>query len=141
MRAWLAVLALPASTAFAQSTDPSDAVDQALSAMADLVAVSSQSENPAVANAALRANQILSNTVESLQGASYYRPPPVMDSTTFQIFYDDLRRRTTSEQQSGISRAGRRHLFSVDQVVSLMKLFVMGDERIRVALTLYRRIV
>ena len=139
MRAFLLILLAAVPVARAQSPEPSDAVEQALSATTDLAAASLQSGDPLMADAALRAYYALANATDALR-ASPYIGPPLMDPVTFKTFYEELRRSTSNDKHLSIARAGRKHVFKVAQVVSLMELFVMGDDRIRVAVTLYRRI-
>jgi len=141
MRAASIVFLALTRAAIAQSSDPSDAVEQALAATTELAAASAQSGNPVIAEAALRAQSAVANAAEALRASPYYQSPPLMDPVTFSTFYDELRRATNSEKRANIARTGMRHLFTVDQVVSLMELFAMADDRIRVATTLYRRIV
>ncbi len=141
MRAVSIALLAVAPAAVAQSSDPSDAVEQALAATTELATASAQSGNPVIAEAALRAYSAVANAAEALQASPYYRSPPLMDPVTFRTFYDDLSRAANGEKRTNIARAGMRHLFTVDQVVSLMELFTMADDRIRVATALHRRIV
>jgi hypothetical protein len=140
MRAFPLILFAAVPVAFAQAPEASDAVEQALAATTDLAAVSFQNGDPLMADAALRAHYALANAAEALRASPNYLGPPLMDPVTFKIFYDELRRGTSSDKHANIARAGRRHLFSVAQLVSLMELFVMSDDRIRVAVTLYRRV-
>jgi hypothetical protein len=140
MRAFPLILLAVVPAAHAQNPEPADAVDQALAATTDLAAVSIQSGDPLMANAALRAYYALANATDALRGSPNYLGPPLMDPVTFKTFYEELRRGTSSDKHLNIARAGRRHVFSVAQLVSLMELFVMADDRIRVAVTLYRRI-
>jgi len=141
MRAVSIVFLAVTRAATAQSSDPSDAVEQALTATTELANVSTQSGNPVIAEAALRAQSAVANAAQALRASPYFQSPPVMDPVTFNTFYDDLRRATSNEKRTNIARAGQRHLFTVDQVVSLMELFAMADDQIGVATTLYRRIV
>jgi hypothetical protein len=141
MRALPILFLAAASAALAQSSDATDAVDHALAATTDLAIVSAQAGDPLMADAALRAHDALANVAEALRASPLYRAPSLMDPVTFKTFYDDLRRAISSDRHAYIARSGQRHLFTVDQVVSLMQLFVMADDQIRVALTLYRRLV
>lgn len=139
----LAILFLTAAPlVYAQATDPSQAVARAINASADLVAASSISQDPLVWDAARQAYLALAEASEALRRSAYYRPPPTMDPITYQVFFEELRRAaTSSDRHTRIALAARRHLFTVEQAVSMMKLFVMGDERIRIATTLYYRLV
>jgi hypothetical protein len=100
-----------------------------------------QSSDPLVAEAAHRATLAFSNVAEALSNSPYYRAPAPLDEITWGIFFEDLRRSTSSEQHRKIARAARRHLFTVGQVVAMMELFVMGDDRIRMACTMYNRLL
>jgi hypothetical protein len=141
MRALPILFLAAVPTALAQNYDPTDAVDQALAATTDLAVFSAQTGDPLTAEAALRAHDALANVAEALRASPYYQVPSLMDPVTFRTFYDELRRAMSSDRHAYIRRSGRRHLFTVDQVASLMKLFVMADDQIRVALTLYRHLV
>ena len=127
--------------AIAQSSDPSEAVEQALAATSELADISAQSGNPVIAESARRAQSAVATVAEAIRASPYYQSPPLMDPVTFNTFYDELHRATNNEKRTNIARAGMRHLFTVDQVVSLMELFAMADDQIGVATTLYRRIV
>ncbi len=140
MRALPVLVLVAAPVTFAQALDPSEAVEQAISATTDLEMASAQSGNPIIADAALRANDALANAAEALKASPYYRPPAVMDPITFKTFFDELRRGISGDRHASIASAAHGHLFTVDQVISLMNLFSMGDDRIRVALTLYPRV-
>ena len=140
MRAVPLILLAAVPAAFAQGAEPPDAVEQALAATTDLAAASIQGGDPLMADVALRAHYALANAAESLRGSANYRGPALLDPVTFKTFYEELRRGTSSDKHANMVRAARRHLFSVAQLVSLMELFVMADDRIRVAVTLYRRI-
>jgi hypothetical protein len=133
----LVLVAFAARVAFAQVPDPSDAVEEALAAASDLAVASAQSGDPVIADAALRANEALANAADALKASPCYRPPAVMDPVTFKTFYDALSDGMSGDRQASIASAARGHLFTVDQLVLLMNLFAMGDERIRVALIVY----
>lgn len=126
----------------AQSPDPNEVIARAINEAADLAAASSISGDLLIWDAARQAYVPLAEASEGLRRSAYYRPPPPMDPITYQIFFEELRRAaTSSDRYPRIARAARRHLFTVEQVVSMMKLFVMGDERIRIATLLYHRLV
>ncbi len=120
MRAFPLILLAVVPAARAQNPEPADAVEQALAATTDLAAVSIQSGDPLMANAALRAYYALANATDALRGSPNYLGPPLMDPVTFKTFYEELRRGMSSEKHFNIARAGRRHVFSVAQLVSLM---------------------
>jgi hypothetical protein len=138
----LAIVLFTSAAVWAQTSgDAADSVSEAISAANELSAAGAQSFDPIVIEAARRAYFALSNVAEVLSNSPYYRAPVAMDPVTWRIFLEDLRRGTSGDQHRKIVRAARRHLFTVDQLVVMMELFVMGDDRIRVALTLYNRLL
>jgi len=66
-----------------------------------------------------------------------------MDSVTFGIFVKDLgsSRNLTEDRIAMIARSAARHLFTVDQVVTLMDFFSMDREKIQVAAVIYEHVL
>ncbi len=139
-----ALLVLLPRLALAQTTEATDAnqaLAEALQATARL-AEATRSSDPEVVEAARKAQAALAKASEAIKTTPLHKPPPTMDRTTFTIFVDDLKlsERSNPDKLSLIERAARRHQFSVDQVMTLMRLFVRGDDRVEVCARVYHRI-
>ena len=133
---------LVAFAAFAQPGEPMDELNQALAASESLAIAAAQSVDPTLAEAGRRAHLQFLRAVAALRSTPYQSPSP-MDPITFEIFSKELgsSRNLTEARIAMIARSSARHLFTVDQVVSLMDFFSMDREKIQVAAITYERVL
>lgn len=147
IRSALAVLftmsAWSISSASAQTPEIGKALEDALQASADLAHASMNSKDPALASAASKAKQSLTTAVAALKAAPLCRPPPVIDSMTFDLLVESLRKGNRSETLpvSMISPTIERHLLSVAQLKTLLELITRASDRLDMVRLANRRIV
>lgn len=128
--------------ALAQAVEPVDAVNLALAASESLAVAAAQSPDPALAEAARRAHFDFLRAIATFRSAPYQNPAPI-DPITFEIFVKELGRsdKLTQDRLAMIARSSARHLFTVDQVVTLMSFFPLDREKIRVAAITYEHVL
>lgn len=133
---------LIALSAFAQPVEPLDALNQALAASENLAVAAAQSPDAALAEVARRAHFDFLRAVAAFRSTPYQIPAP-MDPITFEIFVKELRRsdKLTQDRLAMIARSSARHLFTVDQVVTLMDFFPFDREKIQVAAITYEHVL
>ncbi len=133
---------LIALAAFAQSVEPIDALNQALAASENLAVAAAQSPDPALAEVARRAHFEFLRAIAAFRSTPYQNAAP-MDPITFEIFIKELGRsdKLTQDQLAMIARSSARHLFTVDQVVTLMDFFPFDREKIQVAAVTYEHVL
>src|SRR5215469_6999370 len=121
MRYLVLAPALWAFAASAQTDDSLDALNEALAASENLAVAASQSADPSVASAARQAHFAFLQAAAAFRSAPY-RVPTLMDPTTFGIFVKELDKgdKLTSDRLTLITRSSARHLFTVEQVITLM---------------------
>lgn len=139
MRTFAIGMCLLARTALAEPPEPSEALAEALAAMAELAKTSARHGDGAAAEAAGRAHAALLAAAESVRATPLFRPPPVMDRVTFQQFVEDLRHgeNTNGDRIALVGKAARRHRFTVEQVIVFLQLFAKSEDRVRVAAMTY----
>jgi len=131
---------LIALAAFAQSPEPIDALNQALAASESLAVAVAQSPDAALADVARRAHFDFMRAIAAFRSAPYQTVAP-MDPITFEIFVKELGRSDKFTQDAMIARSSARHLFTVDQVVTLMDLFPLDREKVQVAAITYEHVL
>lgn len=141
---WVALSSanLIAFAAFAQSAEPIDALNQALAASESLAVAVAQSPDAALADVARRAHFDFMRAIAAFRSAPYQTVAP-MDPITFEIFVKELGRsdKFTQDRLAMIARSSARHLFTVDQVVTLMDLFPLDREKVQVAAITYEHVL
>jgi Domain of unknown function (DUF4476) len=133
---------LIALAALAQSVEPIDALNQALAASENLAVAAAQSPDPALAEVARRAHFDFLQAIAAFRSTPYQNAAPI-DPITFEIFVKELGRsdKLTQDRLAMIARSSARHLFTVDQVVTLMDLFPLDREKVQVAAITYEHVL
>ncbi len=141
---WVALSSanLIALAAFAQSVGPIDALNQALAASENLAVAAAQSPDPALAEVARCAHFDFLRAIAAFRSTPYQNAAP-MDPITFETFVKELGRsdKLTQDRLAMIARSSARHLFTVDQVVTLMDFFPFDREKIQVAAITYEHVL
>src|SRR5260370_7144837 len=78
--------------------------------------------------------------IAAFRSAPYQTVAP-MDPITFEIFVKELGRSDKFTQDAMIARSSARHLFTVDQVVTLMDLFPLDREKVQAAAIPYEHVL
>lgn len=144
MRTSLAALFLVASSALAQThLEPNEALNRALEATAELMAVTAKTNDPTTTASAQKASLALSLAVQAMRNQPLCLTPPVIDPVTFGLFIEELQRgnRTNSLPLPFINRTLQRHFLSVSQLKTLLELVPRAADRLQLVQLASRRLV
>jgi len=143
MRSLLAALSLIAVSASAQPLEPNEALNRALEATAELMAVTAKTNDPATTTSAQKASLALSLAVQAMRTQPLCLTPPVIDPVTFGLFLEELQRgnRTNSLPLPYINRTLQRHFLSVSQLKALLELVPRAADRLQLVQLASRRLV
>jgi len=80
--------------------------------------------------------------IAAFRSTPYQSVAPI-DPITFEIFVRELGRsnKLTQDRLAMIARSSARHLFTVDQVVTLMDFFPLDREKVQVAAITYEHVL
>jgi len=131
--------------AFAQSPvlEPNEALSRALEATAELLSVTSRTNDPAASASAHKASLALSLAVQAMRSQPLCVPAPVIDHVTFGLFVEELKRgnRTSTLPLPFINRTLQRHVLSVNQLMVLLELVPRSADRLQLVQLASRRLI